>query len=110
PPGFPARPKGIRAVLPPLGADRPCPCPVARLSAQERHTLGPPAYRQRTAGLAPPPARARAKPLPILERAGSTDERRWLPPDDYEAWEGRQDAIQRASAHAPPRLRVQTCQ
>src|SRR5262245_2915210 len=30
-------------------------------------------------------ARARAKPLSILERAGSAYERRWLPPDDYEA-------------------------
>src|SRR5262245_38254552 len=108
--GLPAWPASIRTVLAPLGAGRPRPCPVTCLSAQERHTLGPPPRRHRTARLAPPPARARAKPLSILERAGSAYERRWLPPDDYEAWEGRQDAIQRASAHAPPRLRVQTCQ
>src|SRR5262252_9403034 len=96
-------------MLPPLGAGRPRPRPVTRLSAQERHTLGPPPRRQRTAGLAPASARTRAKPLSILERAGGTDERCRLPSDDYEAWEGREDAIQRASAHAAPCLRVQTC-
>src|SRR5262249_10657798 len=55
-------------------------------------------------------ARTRAKPLSILERAGGTDERRRLPPDDDEAWEGRKDALRRAPAHAAPCLRVQTCQ
>jgi integrase len=29
----------------------------------------------------------------FFERAGGTDERRWLPPNDYEAREGRQDAL-----------------
>jgi len=110
PAGLPAWPASVRTVLPALGAGRSRPCPAARLTAQERHTLCPPTYRQRTAGLAPPSARTRAKPLSILERAGGTDERRWLPQNDYEAWEGREDAIQRASAYAPPRLWVQTCQ
>src|SRR5262249_1325237 len=87
-------------MLPPLGAGRPRPRPVTRLSAQERHTLAPPTYRQRTGALAPPSARTRAKPLSILERAGGTGERRWLPQNDYEAWEGREDAIQRASTYA----------
>src|SRR5262245_25894744 len=68
----------------------------ARLQASRLksvHPLGPPAHRHRTARPASTSARARAKPLPVLERAGGTDERRRLPPNDYEAWEGRQDAL-----------------
>src|SRR4029077_6667845 len=90
---LPARPASVRTVLPALGADRSYPCPAARLPAQKRHTLGPPADRHRTAGVTAPSARAGSRPVPIRERAGSAHERGRLPPDDYQARESREDAI-----------------
>ena len=105
PAGLPARAASVRAVLPPLGAGRHRPWPAARFSAQERDTLGPPADGDRTPRLASPSARARARPLPVLERAGRTHECRRLPQNDYEARQslglGTSVSVQAAPRHEP---------